>query len=45
MEESIIQHGLMDFWYPEGQPVEDLIEEIGDTSAEIAGDIEDTIDL
>ncbi len=39
MEESMIQHGLMDFWYPEGQPVEDLIEEIGGTSADIAGDI------
>ena len=40
MEQAMLNAGVMDFWYPDGQPVVDVIQEIGDTSAEIAGDIQ-----
>lgn len=44
MEQAMLHEGVMDFWYPDGQPITDLIQEIGETSKDIAGDIQDLLE-
>jgi hypothetical protein len=44
-EEAMLHHGLSDMWYREGQPVLDVIQEVGGCAEEVAKGIRETLDL
>lgn len=44
MEQAMIHEGIRGWWYPDGQPIGDVLEEIGECSSEIAEAIRDTLD-
>lgn len=44
MEKAMIHEGIRGWWYPDGQPIGDVLEEIGECSGEIAEAIRDALD-
>jgi len=44
MEQAMIHEGIRGWWYPDGQPIGDVLEEIGECSGEIAEAIRDVLD-
>jgi hypothetical protein len=44
MEQAMINEGMRDWWYPDGQAIGDLLEEMGDCNGEVAEAIRDILD-